>query len=89
MWLIFLPAVHCATAAVAAKTARAAVSQAPAKSMRQLNKENDDLQLRVEELAQSLYTVQAGKQAVKAAFEVGASSLEAESACATKCIDMA
>jgi len=50
--------------------------------MRQLNKENEDLQLRVEELAQSLYTVQAGKQAVKAAFEVGASNPDAALACA-------
>jgi hypothetical protein len=38
--------------------------------MRQLNKENEDLQIKVEELSSTLQSVQAGKQAAKAAFEV-------------------
>ena len=38
--------------------------------MRQLNKENEDLQVRVEELSSTLHSVQAGKQAAKNAFEV-------------------
>ena len=57
--------------AAAPKSARTgAAAQAPAKSMRQLNKENEDLQIKVEELSSSLHSAQAGKQAAKAAFEV-------------------
>jgi len=73
-----LPAVHRLTharspaaAAMAAKaTTRAASAQAPAKSMRQLNKENEDLQAQVDQLTSSLQSVHAGKQAVKASYEV-------------------
>jgi F0F1-type ATP synthase membrane subunit b/b' len=51
-------------------TTRAAPAQAPAKSMRQLNKENEDLQAQVDQLTSSLQSVHAGKQAVKLSYEV-------------------
>jgi hypothetical protein len=60
----------CAPAAAPKSARTAAAAQAPAKSMRQLNKENEDLQIKVEELSSSLHSAQAGKQAAKAAFEV-------------------
>ena len=41
-------------------TTRAAPAQAPAKSMRQLNKENEDLQAQVDQLTSSLQSVHAG-----------------------------
>ena len=51
-------------------TTRAAPAQATAKSMRQLNKENEDLQAQVDQLTSSLQSVHAGKQAVKLSYEV-------------------
>lgn len=69
----------CAAAAGAAKTTRAAPVQAPAKSMRQLNKENEDLQAQVDQLTGSLQSAQAGKQAVKAAYEVRVEAQRARS----------
>ena len=59
-----------APTAVPSKTARAPASQAPAKSMRQMNKENEDLQAQVDVLSNSLQVAQAGKQAIKASYEV-------------------
>jgi hypothetical protein len=38
--------------------------------MRQMNKENEDLQAQVDVLSNSLHAAQAGKQAIKASYEV-------------------
>ena len=53
-------------------SSRMTAAAAPAKSMRQLNKENEDLQVKVEELSHTVQSLQAGKQAVKAAYEKSA-----------------
>ena len=68
--LIPLTCGACLAAPAAKSTTRAPVAQVPAKSIRQLNKENEDLQIKVEDLTNSLQAASAGKQAVKAAFEV-------------------
>jgi hypothetical protein len=62
---------HSAQAPQAPSTvkSRSATAQAPAKSMRQLNKENEDLQTQVDELMHSLHAANAGKQAAKTTYE--------------------